>query len=1107
MRFVLNPIMVSLLGGVVLTAASASAMAEVYESINLTLGAAGGPASIGADDQVIFKGTNTGGAVTLGAGQTFTANGSRISAEGERVYGIGSSASNATVDLTNTTVNVTQTNGVASQGAINLTGSNSQLRMKDTDVVSHDAKAPAMRIGNGGKADIQGGTVYGEGNSLVTVDTNAQLVVTGSTFTHNPSQSKNALNLGRDSSLALTDVTFTTAGGFGGVGSGSTVTIDNSVLRSYSGGLWGATGASVAISDSDIYIGDESIKGSNTSGPGSMGIQVGGSTMSLTNSTVQLDGANGGQIFKVDRAGDDLTLKKVNVKDVGAAKGKTAIGVWVVDNATVRLEDVTLDVGRAGIDMRQGEIVAERLNITTAKNGVAAHGVYVEGNPAWAGTPGVDQAAFHGKDITIHTQAGGAVGVYVLTRGGAVLDVAANTENVNILTEGASSHGVYMVDGFDIGTPKLDMKGTTNIVTQGNGAVGVYLRDDPLFTFETLNIRTEGENADGIRLSNATNTGANWARTMDGVSIQSAKASALRATNVGVDLTITDSDIRGRQLFTLDGAETSLTSSSLTSKNSTLVGNVQLRDGAAISSFVLDDKSRWVGGVDNDDASSVGTIALQNNSTWLMTRSSEVDKVVNKDGYLLFQPDLTENFKTLRVNEYEGGGHLAMSVYLEGDGSGSDRLLIGDNGSVTGTTELHILNVRGPGGKTTQGIPLVLGGAGAIIPEDAFTLSAQSSGYRPSTETISANGFEYSLVGEDKDGTNKHQWYLRSAVNVPPDPGPGPGPGPGTDPEPEDDHENLSPEGPAYLAAHRASLSLFTHSFHEREINQQGLAAGERKVWGRAVVRTDKKMGFKHYDEVDAKVTSSMFQFGGDVWGKHFETSELRTGLMAGMGHIEAKSTSEFINPGDISKRATLRAKDKRTGYNVGAYATYQDNAVTREGWFVDGVLQFTHYRGKLSGELGTMRHNNELWQVVAEAGYGLKYAPESTLLITPKAQLIYSRLSGDDGEVQGTNYGAQHKNTVQSRLGVRFEAVPGSLDLAVRPFMELAWIHRFRDPAIAVGDNRFQAKDARNAGEIQVGLDAELSNSTMMSARFIREQGSGATYGMSGMVNLNYKW
>ena len=1106
MRFGLNPIMVSLLGGVVLTAASASALAAEYEKIDLTLGAAGGPASIGPNDQVNFNGTNTGGAVTLGSGQTFSANGSKISATGERVYGVGSTASNATVELTDSTVTVTQTNGTNSQAAINLTGSNSTLVMTNTTVISNDAKAPAIRIGRNGTANITGGTVYGEGNSLLTVDGDAQLVVTGTTLTHNPSSARDALNLSTGSSVTLSDVTFTTAGGIGGVGARSTVTIDNSSLHTYSGGMWGATGATIDIRDSEIYIGDESVKGSNTSRPSSMGIQVGGGTISLTNTKVQFNGANSSQVFKVDRAGDDLTLKNVEVKDLGAAKGNTAIGVWVMDNATVRLEDVNLEVGRAGIDMRQGEVFAERLTITTAKNGVAAHGVYVEGNPAWAGTPGVDVAAFHGKDLNIHTQAGGAVGVYVLTRGGTVLDVAANTENVNILTEGTSSHGVFMVDGYDVGTPKLDMKGTTNITTKGDGAVGVYLRDDPLFTFETLNIRTEGENADGIRLTNATNSGANWVRAMDGMSILAAKASALHATNVGLDLTITNSIIGGRQLFTLDGAETGLTSTSLTSKNSTLAGNLRLRDGADISAFVLDDKSRWVGGIDKDDTSHVGTVALQNNSTWVMTRSSEVDKVVNKDGYLLFQPDLTENFKTLRVNEYEGGGHLAMSVYLEGDGSGTDQLLIGDNGSVTGTTQLHILNVRGPGGKTINGIPLVLGGAGAIIPDDAFQLSAQSSGYRPSTETISANGFEYSLVGEDKDGTNKHQWYLRSAVVLPPDPGPGPGPGPG--PDPEDEHENLSPEGPAYLAANRAAINLFAHSFHEREINQQGLAAGERKVWGRAMVRTDKKMGFKHYDDVDAKVSSSMFQFGGDVWGKHFESGgELRTGLMAGIGSIEAKSTSLFINPGDISKRATLRAKDKRTGYNVGAYTTYQANALTREGWFIDGALQFTHYRGKLSGELGTLRHNNDLWQVAAEAGYGWKYAADSALLVTPKAQLLYSRISGDDGEAHGTSYSAQHKNTVQSRLGVRLEAAPGSMDLAVRPFMELAWIHRFRDPAVAIGDSRFQAKDARNAGEVQVGLDAQLTDRTMMSARFIREQGSGATYGMTGMVNLNYKW
>ncbi|QTB99530.1 autotransporter outer membrane beta-barrel domain-containing protein [Alcaligenes sp. SORT26] len=1096
--FALNPIMLSLLSGVALAAGTISAQAETYSQIDLTQGAAGGPNFIGPDDQVIFQGTTTGGAVILGNGHSFTANGSQISAEGERVYAIGSGQSNTSVELNNSRVTSTISNGTNSQGAaIHLSGSNATLKVKDSEISSDNRKAPTIRLGGSSTATIEGSTISGNGQYLIAQGSNSTLRLQDTVLNHRNGAST-LMDMSSGSTQNWSNVQVNTAGGIASVPRDSTLNIENSVLRSFGQSVSANRDGTLNIKNSEIHIGGADLKDSSSRAATS-GVGVYGGTATITDSKIFYEGANSSQILKLDQPGGTMTVKKTSIKDTGAANGNTAIGVWVVDDATIHMQDVDMEVGRAGIDMRQGLAIFERVNITTTANGVAAHGIYVQGHPAWAGTPGQDLAVFHGKDINVHTKAAGAAGIYILTNNGVGLDVAASTTNINILTEGNSAHGVHMFDGTDVGTPRLDMKGVANITTLGDGAVGVYLRENPIFNFEQLNVRTSGNNADGFRLSNASNDGTQIAKSIKNSSIISAKASALRASNVGVALDISDSNIHGRQLLTLDGTQANLGSSSLNSTRSTLAGNLKLRNGAKLDSMTLDERSAWVGGIDKDADSSVGTLNLQNSSTWLMTRSSQLDKVVNKDGYLLFQPDLSTRFKTLSVNEYEGGGHMAMSVYLEGDGSGSDRLVIGDNGKVTGNTELHILNVRGPGGQTVHGIPLVVSGTGATIANDAFTLSTQSSGYRPATHTVSANGYEYSLVSRDKDQSNNHQWYLTSSTN-------NPDPEVPTDPE-TDGHVNVSPEAPAYLAAHRVSQNLFAHTFHERELNQQGLAAGQRKIWARAQVRTDKKMGFEDYDSVDAKVNSSMFQLGGDVWGKNFEKGDFRTGLMAGVGEISAKSRNQFIDPANLNSHSTLHAKDKRTGYNVGAYATYLQDAQSRQGWFVDSSLQFTHYRGKLTSDLGELKHNNNLWQVAAETGYGWKYAPDSAVLITPKAQLLYSHLSGDEGEVQGTSYAVQRKSTTQSRIGVRVEAAPDTTTLPLRPFVELAWVHRFNDTGIYVGDSRFKASNARNAGEIQLGVDGEISKSTLVSARFIREQGSGSSYGMSGMVNLNYRW
>ena len=119
-------------------------------------------------------------------------------------------------------------------------------------------------------------------------------------------------------------------------------------------------------------------------------------------------------------------------------------------------------------------------------------------------------------------------------------------------------------------------------------------------------------------------------------------------------------------------------------------------------------------------------------------------------------------FGALTVNGYVGaGGTLALNTFLGADNSPSDKLVITNGGTATGSTSVRITNAGGPGAETVaNGIQVVQATNGGTTAAGAFTLLGGE---------VRAGAFDYRLFRGGLDPSNSpNDWFLRSSFLVGP---------------------------------------------------------------------------------------------------------------------------------------------------------------------------------------------------------------------------------------------------------------------------------------------------------------------------------------------------
>ncbi|WP_029954703.1 autotransporter outer membrane beta-barrel domain-containing protein, partial [Achromobacter sp. DH1f] len=205
------------------------------------------------------------------------------------------------------------------------------------------------------------------------------------------------------------------------------------------------------------------------------------------------------------------------------------------------------------------------------------------------------------------------------------------------------------------------------------------------------------------------------------------------------------------------------------------------------------------------------------------------------------------------------------------------------------------------------------------------------------------------------------------------------------------------------------------------------------------------------------------------------------------------------------------RARGKVSGYSVGVYGTFYQNAATRMGAYADTWLQYGRYSNQINSELGSTRYHSTVLSASLEAGYAVKpFADSSALgpvIVEPHAQLVYSRYDAQDATLQGTRMRSGNDNAWNSRVGVRLypQATPNTP--AVRPFLEANWLHSFGNPSVQMGPNTLDASLSRNSLELKVGAEGRVSRAVQVSGHVFGQAGNNNQRGYGGMVNVGYRW
>ncbi|EPZ6932576.1 autotransporter outer membrane beta-barrel domain-containing protein, partial [Escherichia coli] len=469
------------------------------------------------------------------------------------------------------------------------------------------------------------------------------------------------------------------------------------------------------------------------------------------------------------------------------------------------------------------------------------------------------------------------------------------------------------------------------------------------------------------------------------------------------------------------------------------------------------------------------------NSVWDMQQSSVVSNLTMNKSRLNFTNNRTD-FKTLTVNgNYNGNDSiLNLRTSLGDDSSGTDKLII--NGTATGTTNLLVTNMGGPGALTNQGIEVV-----RIADPNSTGIFQKQKDTR-----IVAGMYEYDVV---KKGSN---WYLTSEIlNKPVDPSNPPdkpvdpsnppdkpvdpsnppdkpvdpsnpdkpvdpsnpdkpvdpsNPDKPVDPsnpdkpvDPSNPDKPVDPNNPAKPNnpndTNGGISQSGTHYYRPESGSYFSNYAAANQMF---VTRLHDRLGETQYIDAltgEKKVTSMWLRnIGGhqrsyDASGQ-LHTLENRHVMQIG-GDIAQWSSNGLDRwhlglMGGYGKNSSNTRSNKNgyrsvgevEGYSVGLYGTWYANDKEKNGLHFDSWMLYNWFDNTVKGEkLSSETYKSKGFTASVEAGYSYKMGESGrdTYWIQPKAQVIWMGVTPDNHtEANGTIVKPGAKNNVQTRLGTR---------------------------------------------------------------------------------------
>ncbi|HFV9212483.1 TPA: autotransporter outer membrane beta-barrel domain-containing protein [Enterobacter roggenkampii] len=499
--------------------------------------------------------------------------------------------------------------------------------------------------------------------------------------------------------------------------------------------------------------------------------------------------------------------------------------------------------------------------------------------------------------------------------------------------------------------------------------------------------------------------------------------------------------------------------------------------------------------------------AVQGNATLSAAGVDTINGNVTNGGTLLLSAANNSVGNNFTINgDYTGsaGSRIVLNSTLGEDNAPTDHLTI--TGSSFGQSGVSVSNMGGLGAQTVNGMEIVRVGGSS---EAQLTLA----------KPVVAGAYEYNLY-QHGDGN----WYLESKAtpsDIPADDtdtdnggntdnGSNTDNGGNTDNGSNTDNggntdngsnrgpEVMAPEVGAYLGNYLAAQSMF---LHKRDDRDQITFRNEEDLNTWMYVKGRYHENNAGGDKVSYDTTTTVLQVGSDFMSKPMDNGILRAGGMFGAG--QAKTHSD-------AKHNVRDAQGKVDGFNVGLYATWQEDQKLRLGSYVDTWAAYSWYNNKVTSNRNDEDYDSEGFAASVEVGHAwvIDSENERTWKIEPQAQVIYSYLDQENHtDRDGVRITTLDNDGLFGRLGVKSSYFEQKDVKAWQPYVAVNWLKGAGQNDLAFNGETVSNDTPEDRGQLELGVTGNLNETTTLSLRASGEWGENSYAAYGGHILLNHRW
>ena len=499
--------------------------------------------------------------------------------------------------------------------------------------------------------------------------------------------------------------------------------------------------------------------------------------------------------------------------------------------------------------------------------------------------------------------------------------------------------------------------------------------------------------------------------------------------------------------------------------------------------------------------------AVQGNATLSAAGVDTINGNVANGGKLLLSAANNSVGNNFTINgDYTGsaGSQIVLNSTLGEDNAPTDHLTI--TGSSFGQSGVSVSNMGGLGAQTVNGMEIVRVGGSS---EAQLTLA----------KPVVAGAYEYNLY-QHGDGN----WYLESKAtpsDIPADDtdtdnggntdngsntdnggntdnGSNTDNGGNTDNGSNSGPEVMAPEVGAYLGNYLAAQSMF---LHKRDDRDQITFRNEEDLNTWMYVKGRYHENNAGGDKVSYDTTTTVLQVGSDFMSKPMDNGILRAGGMFGAG--QAKTHSD-------ARHNVRDAQGKVDGFNVGLYATWQEDQKLRLGSYVDTWAAYSWYNNKVTSNRNDEDYDSEGFAASVEVGHAwvIDSENERTWKIEPQAQVIYSYLDQENHtDRDGVRITTLDNDGLFGRLGVKSSYFEQKDVKAWQPYVAVNWLKGAGQNDLAFNGETVSNDTPEDRGQLELGVTGNLNETTTLSLRASGEWGENSYAAYGGHILLNHRW